>query len=102
VRERTNELAVMKTLGFSDRQVLTLVLAESLTITLIGGAIGTLGAFVIVGKTGAVLSQYLSAFILTGKALAVGVLLMILLGLIAGALPALRASRLQIADALRR
>jgi putative ABC transport system permease protein len=102
VRERTNELAVMKTLGFSDRQVLTLVLAESLAITLIGGAIGTLGALVIVGRTGAMLSQYLSAFILTGKALAVGVLLMILLGLIAGALPALRASRLQIAEALRR
>jgi putative ABC transport system permease protein len=102
VRERTNELAVMKTLGFSDRQVLTLVLAESLTITLIGGAIGTLGALVIVGRTGAVLSAYLSAFILTGKALAIGVLLMILLGLVAGALPALRASRLQIADALRR
>lgn len=102
VRERTNELAVMKTLGFSDRQVLGLVLGESLAITLIGGAIGTLGALVIVGKTGAVLSQYLSAFILTGKALAVGVLLMVLLGLIAGALPALRASRLQIADALRR
>jgi putative ABC transport system permease protein len=102
VRERTNELAVMKTLGFTDRQVLTLVLAESLAITLIGGAIGTLGALIIVGKTGAVLSQYLSAFILTGKALAVSVLLMILLGLIAGALPALRASRLQIAEALRR
>lgn len=102
VRERTNELAVMKTLGFSDGQVLTLVLAESLAITLLGGAIGTLGALVIVGKTGAVLSQYLSAFILTGKALAVGVLLMILLGFIAGFLPALRASRLQIADALRR
>jgi len=102
VRERTNELAVMKTLGFSDRQVLTLVLAESLAITLIGGAIGTVGALVIVGKTGAVLSQYLSAFILTGKALAVGVLLMVLLGLVAGALPALRASRLQIAEALRR
>jgi putative ABC transport system permease protein len=102
VRERTNELAVMKTLGFSDRRVMMLVLAESLLITLIGGALGTLGALFVVTKTGAVLSSYLSSFILTGKALSVGVLLMVLLGLVSGALPAARASRLQIADALRR
>jgi putative ABC transport system permease protein len=102
VRERTNELAVMKTLGFSDRRVMLLVLAESLLITLIGGALGTVGAMLIVAKTGVVLSSYLSAFVLTGKALAVGVVLMLLLGLVSGALPAARASRLRIADALRR
>lgn len=102
VRERTNELAVMKTLGFTDRRVLLLVLAESLTITLIGGLIGTVGAMLVVNRAGASLSQYLSAFILTGKALSVGVVLMVLLGLVAGALPAARASRLRIAEALRR
>jgi putative ABC transport system permease protein len=100
VRERTNELAVMKTLGFSDGRVLVLVLAESLLITLIGGVVGILGAMLIVTKTGAVLSQYLSSFVLTGKALGAGVLLMVLLGLVSGALPAARASRLRIADAL--
>jgi putative ABC transport system permease protein len=102
VRERTNELAVMKTLGFSDTRVLMLVLAESLLVTVAGGIIGTLGALFIVARTGAVLSSYLSAFILTGKALAVAVALMLLLGLISGVLPAARASRLRIADALRR
>jgi putative ABC transport system permease protein len=102
VRERTNELAVMKTLGFSDTRVLLLVLAESLLITIAGGVLGTLGALFIVSRTGAVLSAYLSAFILTGKALAVAVVLMLLLGLISGVLPAARASRLRIADALRR
>jgi putative ABC transport system permease protein len=102
IRERTNELAVLKTLGFSDTRVLLLVLAESLLITIAGGLIGTLGALFMVMKTGAVLSIYLSAFILTGKALIVAVVLMVLLGFISGVLPAARASRLRIADALRR
>ena len=102
VRERTNELAVMKTLGFTDGRVLLLVLAESMLITLIGGALGTAGALLIVTKMGAVLSSYLSAFVLTSKALVVGVLLMVVLGLVSGAVPAARASRLRIADALRR
>ena len=102
VRERTNELAVMKTLGFSDGRVLMLVLAESLLITLLGGMLGTLGAVFIVAKTGAALSMYLSAFVLTGKALLVAGVLMVLLGLVSGVLPAARASRLRIAEALRR
>jgi putative ABC transport system permease protein len=100
VRERTSELAVMKTLGFTDGRVLVLVLAESMMITLLGGALGTLGALLVVSKAGSVLSQYLSAFVLTGRALTVGVLLMLLLGLVAGAMPAARASRLRIVDAL--
>ena len=100
VRERTKELAVMKTLGFGDGRVLTLVLAESLLLTLVGGGIGLLAARFIVGRTGALLSEYLSAFILTGPALAFGVLLMAFLGLASGALPAIRASRLRIAEAL--
>ena len=100
VRERTKELAVMKTLGFGNGRVLGLVLAESLLLTLIGGGIGLLGARFIVGRTGAMLSEYLSSFILTGPALAMGVALMALLGLASGALPAIRASRLRIAEAL--
>jgi putative ABC transport system permease protein len=102
VRERTNELAVMKTLGFSDGSVMALVLAESLLITLLGGVLGTIGALFIVKKMGAALSIYLSSFILTGKALLVAVVLMVLLGLVSGVLPAARASRLRIAEALRR
>jgi putative ABC transport system permease protein len=102
VRERTNELAVLKTLGFSDARVLMLVLAESLSMTLLGGIVGTAGAMLVVARTGAMLSQYLSAFVLTDRALGIGVLLMILLGLVSGALPAARASRLRIADALVR
>ena len=102
VRERTNELAVMKTLGFGDALLLALVLAEALVLTLVGGLLGTLGALFVVGRTGKLLSQYLSAFVLTGRALLTALILMLVLGLIAGALPAVRASRLRIATALMR
>jgi len=102
VRERTKELAVMKTLGFGDGRVLALVLGESLLLTVAGGALGIALAAIVVGRTGQFLSQYLQSFILTGSALATAVVLMVLLGLVSGALPAIRASRLRIADALAR
>jgi putative ABC transport system permease protein len=102
VRERTNELAVLKTLGFSDPNVLLLVIGEALFITLLGGAIGTVGALFAVSRMSLALSQYLSAFMLTPAALGVALALMLALGLAAGAVPALRASRLRIVDALAR
>ena len=102
VRERTKELAVMKTLGFGDGRVLALVLGESLLLTVAGGAVGILLAALVVGRTGNTLTQYLQSFVLTGPALVTAVLLMVLLGLVSGAAPALRASRLRIADALTR
>jgi putative ABC transport system permease protein len=100
VRERTNELAVLKTLGFSDPGVLALVIGESLLLTVVGGAIGIVGAMLIVGRLGTALSEYLSAFLLTPQALLVGVVLMLGLGVVAGALPAVRAARLRIVDGL--
>jgi putative ABC transport system permease protein len=102
VRERTRELAVLKTLGFSDASVLVLVIAEALLITALGGTIGTLGALLAVNRMSLALSQYLSAFMLTPSALAVAAVLIACLGLAAGSLPALRASRLRIVDALAR
>lgn len=102
VRERTHELAVMKTLGFSDARTLTLVLSESLLVTVAGGLLGLLGAMQLVGRMGVQLSQYLASFVLTGKAIGAGIGLMLVLGLLAGLLPAVRASRLPIAEALRR
>jgi putative ABC transport system permease protein len=102
VRERTKDLAVMKTLGYTDRQTLALVLGESLLITLAGGLAGLLGALLLVERLGVQLSEYLSSFVLTGKAIATGIALMVALGLLAGLVPAWRASRLRIAEALSR
>ena len=100
VRERTGEVAVLKTLGYSDGAVLGLVIGESLLLTVLGGVIGIGGALLVVGHLSVALSAYLSAFLLTPQALAVGVMLMLGLGVVAGALPAVRAARLRIVDGL--
>ncbi|HEV2701734.1 MAG TPA: FtsX-like permease family protein, partial [Steroidobacteraceae bacterium] len=100
VRERTNEVAVLKTLGFSDPTVLVLVIGESLLLTVLGGALGMVGAMLAVGRIGSTLSDYLSAFLLTPAALAVGVALILVLGVAAGLLPAVRAARLRIVEGL--
>jgi putative ABC transport system permease protein len=100
VRERTSELAVLKTIGFSSNSVLGMVLAESILLLLIGGVIG-LG---IVSLIGAMLPAFSGGIINnTHVGLAswsMGIGLAIAIGLIIGALPALRAMRLNIVDAL--
>jgi len=100
VRERTTEVAVLKTLGFSDPTVLVLVIGESLLLTVLGGAIGIGAALLVVGRIGRTLSEYLSAFLLTPGALLTALLLIVALGVAAGLLPALRAARLRIVDGL--
>jgi len=102
VRERTHELAVLKTLGFSNPAVLALVLGESLLLTLAGGALGIGLAFTLVTRIGSTLREYISAFLIPPRALALGVALMIALGVAAGSMPAARAVRLRIAAALMR
>lgn len=101
VRERTNELAVLKAIGFSDLGVLGLVLAESILLTLLGGGIG-LGLAWILVSMGDPTNGALPIFYLPVRDLVTGIVLIGLMGLIAGILPALQAQRLQIADALRR
>jgi len=100
VRERTSELAVLKTLGFSDGLVLLLVLAESCTIAGVGGLLGLgLAAFVVPGiPTGNLLQDL---YVPKGS-FGVGVALVVGLGVVSGIFPALRAMRLRIVDALRR
>jgi putative ABC transport system permease protein len=101
VRERTSELAVLKTLGFRDGAVLGLVLAESLFIVLLGGALG-LGLAWLLVQRGDPTNGMLPVFMLPGRDIALGAALMVALGLAAGALPAIGAMRLRITDALRR
>jgi putative ABC transport system permease protein len=100
VRERTGEVAVLKTLGFTDAAVLILVIGESLLLTALGGAIGIAGAMLAIERLSHTLSNYLTAFVLTSQALALGIVLILALGLIAGLLPAVRAARLRIVDGL--
>jgi putative ABC transport system permease protein len=101
VRERTNELAVLKALGFTDRGVLGLVLGESFLLTGIGGVLGLVAAWFLVAM-GDPTGGSLPVFFMPARDLVIGVLLIVAMALVAGILPALHAGRLQIADALRR
>lgn len=101
VRERTSEIAVLKTLGFTDRGILALVLAESLFIVFVGGGLGLLVAWLIV-QGGDPTGGMLPIFILPPADIAMGVALMAGIGMLAGAMPAVAAMRLRITDALRR
>ncbi|MBP1636529.1 MAG: yknZ 1 [Acidobacteria bacterium] len=101
VRERTSELAVLKTLGFTDRRLLALVLVESLLIAGAGGLLG-LGVGYLLISRGDPTGGALPGFFLPTRALALGLAMVFGLGLVAGIFPAIRAMRLQIVDALRR
>ena len=101
VRERTSELAVLKTLGFSGGAILTLVLAESLLITLTGGILG-LGLAWLFVQGGDPTNGMLPVFILPSRDVIAGVALMVFIGVLAGVVPAVAAMRLRITDALRR
>jgi putative ABC transport system permease protein len=101
VRERTSELAVLKTLGFSDRTVLSLVLAESLFVAVVGGGLGLLLSWLFVLQ-GDPTKGRLPAFYLPTRDIVFGVVLIVLVGVAAGVLPALGAMRLKITDALRK
>ncbi len=101
VRERTSELAVLKTLGFTGGTILTLILVESLFVVLVGGGIGLGLAWLIVQGCDPT-NGMLPIFALPPRDLVLGVGLMIALGLFAGLVPAVGAMRLRITDALRR
>jgi putative ABC transport system permease protein len=100
VRERIPELAILKTLGFSNRSVLTLVLAESVLLLLIGSAVGLVVASVVVIGVRAVVGTDVPMLPVAGPIWLRGMELAIAIGLIVGALPALRGMRLRIVDAL--
>jgi putative ABC transport system permease protein len=100
VRERTSELAVLKTIGFSSPAVLGLVLAESVLLVLLGGVIG-LGLAAVLGPVmSAGSGGMLNLPPVGASSWAIGISLMVAIGLLVGVLPALRAMRLNIVDAL--
>jgi putative ABC transport system permease protein len=99
VRERTSELAILKTVGFSDRSVTLLVLVESALLCVLAASLGLLAAAAVFPIT--------AAFGIGGaglplKVVAAGVGIALLLALASGLPPAWRAQRLVIVDALRR
>jgi putative ABC transport system permease protein len=102
VRERIGELGVLKAIGFTDTQMLLLVLAESLLIAGIGGAIGLGLGYLAVTYGGDPTKGALPMFVFPTADLVMGIAFVILLGIITGLLPALQAMRLNAVEALRR
>jgi putative ABC transport system permease protein len=100
VRERVPELAVLKTIGFSNHSVLALLLAESVLLIVFGGAIGLLLAGVVVDAVRAAVGDAVPMTRVGAVIWLRGLGLMVLIGLIVGALPARRGMRLRIVDAL--
>ena len=102
VRERTAELAVLKAVGFSDRAVLLMVLAESILISVIGGGLGLLFAALAVPVIASALNGLLPDLVVSYATLLAGVGFALGVGALSGLVPAIGAMRLRVVDALRR
>jgi putative ABC transport system permease protein len=103
VRERTSELAVLKTVGFTDASVQWLVLVEALILSLVSAAIGVALASRIlpwVTSSPALSAQGIGAMHVSGLVYAIGAGLAVLVALVSGVPPAVRARRLNIVTAL--
>jgi putative ABC transport system permease protein len=102
IRERTGELAVLKTLGFDETRIAGLVLAESCSVAIVGGLLGLGLSVVAIAVVGDPTHGLLPRIHLTAEDALRGGAAIAALGIATGLLPALEARRLRIVDALRR
>jgi putative ABC transport system permease protein len=103
-RERVTEVAVLKAIGFSSSMILALMLIEFVTLGLIGGALGTLGAKIVykfVNMT-EVTQGFLVNFGVNTETAMTCLIAAIIVGFLAGGLPAMRSARLSVVDGLRK
>jgi putative ABC transport system permease protein len=96
IRERTAELATLKTIGFSDNRILVLVLAESITLFLVAAAAGLAIAAAIFPLA----RDIVPVRVIPTSVLAIGAVLAVAAALISAIVPAIRAKRLNIVQAL--
>lgn len=101
IRERTGEIGVLKTLGFSDTKVMWMVILEAIFITVLAAALGLLLAKGFVDNAESI-RKYFPIFYIPQKDLFAGMLIAIVMGLLAGILPASQALKLKIVDAMRK
>src|SRR3989441_1580860 len=100
IRERTREVALLKTLGFTRRSVLALFVGEAVSLALIGGLLGTLVADVLVAGA-ARQGGFLTGMKVTPPTMLAALVVAALVGVVSGFLPAYHASRINIVDGLR-
>jgi putative ABC transport system permease protein len=101
-RERTAEVAVMKTVGFSDRRVFGLVIVEAAVVSLVGAALGLGAAVLLPIATGMGNGGFLPGFHVTPGTVVVGASVALLLTVASGIFPAWQAARIPVVQALRR
>jgi putative ABC transport system permease protein len=107
VSTRSREIATLRALGFNTTSVVVSVLTESLVLGAIGGVVGGLAAYLAFNgyQTSTMnfqtFSQVAFAFRVTGNLLVLGLVYALLMGLVGGLFPAIRAARLPIPSALR-
>jgi putative ABC transport system permease protein len=103
VRERTTEIAVMRTLGFPSQAIFFFIAGEGLLISIVGGVIGAgLAWFIADGEKLGISGGFAPVFAVTPANAALGIGISAMIGVIAGSIPAVMATRLKIVDALRR
>ncbi len=103
MRERTKEIGVMKTLGFSSPRVLRMVLGEALLLSTMGAVLGLgVSAIILKGISRSPAGSQFGDLSMAPSVAATGLVLAISLGLVTGAIPAVSALRMSIIDALNR
>jgi putative ABC transport system permease protein len=100
-RERLSEIAILKILGFSDGDVVSMVVVEAMVIALIGGALGCLLARILFQSTHFTMGGMFPSFIVRGTTIAQGLAISAFLGGLSALWPAIQANRLREAEALR-
>src|SRR2546423_4184184 len=102
VRERTTEIAVMRTLGFPSATIFLLIVGEGLLVAIVGGVLGgALARVLIQGEFLGLAGGFIPAFGVNNWNVIVGLGLSAVIGILAAVIPATLASRLRIVDALR-
>ena len=101
LRERIPELAVLKTLGFTDGTVAWLMLGEAVLLCVFGAVLGVVAAFLVAAAVGPQLEDFLGQFEVSWSNVAAALGVSVVLGFAVGAVPSLAARRLTIVDALR-
>lgn len=102
IRERTNEIAVLKTLGFSSIRIFKMILTESCLLAFIGGLLGIGAAAIAVQGASEQLARFLPNLVLDQNIVLQALGYMLLLGLVTGIIPAVNALRLNIVTAFNR
>jgi putative ABC transport system permease protein len=102
VRERTTEIAVMRTLGFQQNTIFALIAGEGLMMATAGGIVGAVLAKLLVNGQNLGAGGFIPDFGVSAANVGIGIALGAFIGLVAGIIPATMAARLKIVDALRR